>query len=138
MANKISTQVILDGQSQTIIKVTIEGDGSGEETNAVIFDASAYTPAVTNNLLREIKYLLNGFSATLYWDATANVMLIELDEGLQEEIDFTNGNTRYAGIPNNGGAGRTGDILISTTGLGAGDKGYLMLYVKKKDVPKIR
>jgi len=134
MANAINTQVIIDGKRSTVIKVTIEGDGTGEETDTVIFDASAYTPATDNNSLREIKYLLNGFSATLSWDATANVMLLELDDSLQEEINFST----YGGIPNNGGTGRTGDIVMTTVGLGAGDKGYIILYINKKDVPFIK
>jgi hypothetical protein len=134
----VSTQVILDGQHTTVIKVTIKGDAGGELTNAVIFDASAYTPATTNNRLRGIKYLFNGFSGTLFWDATTPVILIELDDSLQEEIDFTDVDGRYGGIPNNGGVGRTGDILLSTTGLDNGEIGYLILYVTKKDVPKIR
>ena len=138
MANTLNTQVILDGQYTTVIKITIEGDGSGEETKTIIFDASAYNPATTNNKLRGIKYLLNGFDADLFWDATTDVLIIALDENLQEEIDFTDVDTRYSGIPNNGGTGRTGDILISTNGLGATDTGYIILYINKKDVPKIR
>lgn len=138
MANAITTQVINDGQRNVVIKVTIVGDGSGEETKTVLFDASAYTPATTNNNLRRITYLLNGFDAVLYWDATTDVVLMPLDQDLQEDVDFTGENTRYGGIPNNGGAGRTGDILITTTGLGSGDVGYIVLHLNKKDVPKIR
>jgi hypothetical protein len=138
MANTISTQIILDGRYQTVTKVTIEGDGSGEETNTVIWDASGYTPVPVNNKLRKIIYLLNGFSGTLYWDATANVMLTELDDSLQEEVDYTWGDARYSGIPNNAGTGKTNDILITTVGLGAGDKGYIILYVDKSDIDNPR
>jgi len=138
MANEITTQVILDGRYQTVTKITIEGDGTGEETATVIWDASAYTPVPVNNKLRKIIYLQNGFSSTLYWDATANVMIMELDDSLQEEIDFSGGEGRYAGLPNNAGTGKTNDILITTVGLGAGDKGYIILYVDKSDIDNPR
>jgi hypothetical protein len=135
MANTITTQVIVDGSRNTIIKVFIIGDGSGEETNTVVFDASAYKTASTSNKLRKTCYNLNGFEAVLNWDATANVPLITLGQGHQEQIDFF----RYGGgLPNNGGAGRTGDILMTTTGLGAGDEGYIIFYINQREVPKER
>jgi len=135
MANTVTQQIIEDGKKNTIIKFFISGDGSGEETNYTLFDASAYITESTNNRLRKICYNLNGFDAVLYWDATLNVPIISLDEGLQEEVDFF----KYGGsLINNAGAGKTGNILITTTGLGAGDEGYLILHINQRKVPKER
>ena len=132
MANVITEQVIVDGPKNTIVKFFIVGDGSGEETNLVLYDASAYSTGSTNNRLRKISYNLNGFDAVLYWDATANVPIISLDQDLQEEVDFF----KYgASLINNAGAGKTGDILLTTTGLGAGDKGYIILHINQRKVP---
>lgn len=123
----LTTQVIVDGKRNSIIKVFITG--IADISKGVLYDASAYTPAVTENKLREIAYQLNGFSATLYWDATIDVPLITLDQDLQEEVDYF----RYGGgLVNNGGAGRTGDILITTKGLVAGKEGYIILYINKR------
>lgn len=137
MANDIQTQVLEDGNRNTIIKVTIVGDGTGDETDTVIFDASAYKTASTDNSLRQIKYNLNGFDATLYWDGAANVVLMTLDQDLQEDVDFSE-HGKYPALVNNAGAGRTGDILITTNGLGAGDEGYMVLYINQRNLDNPR
>lgn len=134
MANAIASQTIVDGAHALVVKVTIVGDGSGEETDTVILDASAYTPATTNYSLWKIWYCLNGFSAFLEWDATANVHLISLALDHPHYTDYE----CFGGIPNDGAAGRTGDILITTAGLGAGDSGHIIFFMKKREVPKIR
>lgn len=128
MPNAITSQTLVDGPRNTIVKITIVGDGSGEETNTVLFDASSYGYGSTNNKLMRIQYLLNGFDAVLYWDATANVVIKPLDQDIEEDSDFSDA----GGIINNGGTGRTGDILISTNGLGSGDEGYIVLYIKQR------
>jgi hypothetical protein len=130
MANTITTQVLNDGSITTAVKVTILGDGSGDETNTVIFDASAYDPAVTSNKLRKIDYTTVGASAVLLWDATANVPLMGLPADYSDSKSFIS----EGGLINQGGAGVTGDILISTTGLGSGDLITLVLVVDKRDI----
>lgn len=134
MANAIATQVIEDGNRDTIIKWTIVGDGSGDETKTIIFDASAYKIASIDNKLWKIQFSTVGASAILYWDATTDIPLISLPADHPQEFDFS----EYGGIPNNGGAGRTGDILITTSGLGAGEHMTIILYVKERSVPIAR
>uniref|UniRef100_A0A6M3KNC0 Putative structural protein n=1 Tax=viral metagenome TaxID=1070528 RepID=A0A6M3KNC0_9ZZZZ len=134
MANAIATQVIEDGNRDTIIKWTIVGDGSGDETKTIIFDASAYKIASIDNKLWKIQISTVGASAILYWDATTDIPLISLPADHPQEFDFS----EYGGIPNNGGAGRTGDILITTSGLGAGEHMTIILYVKERSVPIAR
>lgn len=129
MPNTIQTQVIVDGIRDTIIKIYILGDGSPDEVNTVIFDASAYRTQSTDNKLREICYQLNGFEATLYWGATANVPIITLEQDIQEEVDYF---PLGGGLVNNATTGRTGDILITTKGLDDGDDGYIILYLNQR------
>jgi hypothetical protein len=139
MAHIIQTQVLEDGNRNTIIKVYLASDGvSGELTDQVIFDASAYKTGSTDNSLAVIQYNLNGFDALLEWNATIDVPIITLDKDLQEEVSFWWGG-RYSGLINNGGAGRNGDILLTTSGFSAsGSKGYIWLHVLQRNVPKIR
>jgi len=130
MANIVTTQTILDGSRNTIIKVTILGDGSGELTNQIIFDSSAYANDTQNNKLWRIQYNLNGFGGTLYWDATTDVQLMSLTPNYAgDQKFFWNG-----GLVNNAGVGKTGDILLTTSGLGSIPQGTgeIILYVKKK------
>lgn len=128
MANTIDIQTIQDGDRITIIKVDIIGDGSGEETKTLIFDASTYLNTTTRKKLWQIEYEQTGFSSVLEWDATVDAQLITLEEGHHEE-----GHWKWmGGYSNTYFAGHTGDILLTTTGLGAGDRGYIILYIKHK------
>lgn len=129
MANTITKQTIVDGSKNLVIKIHILGDGTGEETNLVLVDASTYSPAFTNARLIGIHSSLVGFTTHLDWDATANVPLIDVPDyeyNLNgEQIGW------FGGIPNNAGAGRTGDILMTTVGLGANDHGTIILEIAK-------
>lgn len=136
MAHTITTQVLEDGNRNTCIKVNIKGDGaSGELAKAIIFDASAYKTGSTDNKLMSIDFCLNGFSVELFWDATVDVPLISMDKDISESMAYSH----CGGLINNGVAGRTGDILITTTGLAAttGD-GYIVFHIKERSVPQIR
>lgn len=126
MANVITTQVLKNSRKEVIVKVTVLGDGSGEETDTVIFDASDYDYMTDGNNLREIEYALSGFDIELEWHATANIPIINLVEDHQTWVDYE----RIGGIPNNAGAGRTGDILMTTVGLDDGDFGHIIFRIK--------
>lgn len=105
-------------------------------TDEVLYDASASDSQNTKNRLDGIIYQLDGFAAHLDWDATSNVSIMTLDESLQEEVNMSSykasTNPAFGGIPNNAGTGRTGDILITTTGMEVGDAGYIILTIKQR------
>jgi hypothetical protein len=133
MANTITVNTQLDGGRKLLLRIDIAGDGTGEETNTVLVDASALNEtfdglAVTDFRIDE--YIANfiGFSATLNWDATANVQALAIPEG-DSGFDFM---ARNHPIINRAGAGKTGDLLITTVGLGAGDTGTLLLNCSKR------
>lgn len=128
MANTIASQTIQDGSRNLVVKVTIIGDGSGEETNKIIVDASTFTPAFTNCKLMRIDYGFAGFAASLKWDGATDAELITLPADHTETQKYC----FIEGIPNNATT-PTGDILMTTVGLDAGDTGHLVLYIKKKD-----
>lgn len=127
MANSITTQTLQDGPKNLIVHLHIDGDGSGEETDTVIVDASTYSPAFTKASLLRVWGSLNGFNAHLSWDATTNTDLLAVPD-YEFNADFFS----FAGIVNDAGAGRTGDILLTTVGLGASDHGAIILWLKKK------
>jgi len=140
MAHAITTQVIIDGSKNTIIKVNIKGDtgDATELTNYVIFDASAYLTASTSNKLCRIQYCLNGFTAELFWDATTDIPLISLAKDHPQDHDFINDCMGFGGLVNNAGTGITGDILITTTGLASSKHdGFIIFYIKQREVPLV-
>lgn len=132
MAHSVVGQTIIDGTKTTVVKYTIKGDGSsGELTNFVLFDASAFKTASTSNKIMEIEYALNGFSAELLWDATTDIRALSLVKDYPYKADFW----KIGGLVNNAGTGKTGDILITTTGLSAkAYDGYILLTIFQKDV----
>lgn len=139
MPNTITRQTLVDGDRALIVKVNILGDGSGEETDTVLIDASTYSPAATENKLRKIEYCLNGFTATLEWDGATDAPLISLasDHPYFVQYDFCEDSLQSGGIVNNATT-PTGDVLITTAGLGAGDNGHIILYLAKRNPPHIR
>lgn len=125
MANAVARQVLVNGPTTYIVKLTIIGDGSGEETatrvNSVSGDMGT-TPKLMN-----IEGNLTGFSGQLLWDATSDVFCAQLPADFMTSQDFT----QTGGLPNNSGTGKTGDMLITTTGLGSGDSGSLVVWFTK-------
>lgn len=132
MANTISKQTILDGDRNLVVKVTIVGDNTGDESATQLIDMSTYAARTSDDApvdslqLLCVSSSLEGWSARLLWDATADVDLLHLPSGNYFD-DFQ----RFGGIPNNAGAGVTGDINITTVGLGT-ENGHLTLHFKKK------
>jgi len=131
MANTINTQELIDGTKRTINKIYLASDGvTGELSAQVVFDASAVNPATTDSTIERIRGYFIGFSALLEFDATANQPALVLPADDQFDFDFTDKFNN--GLPNDAGAGKTGDIVLTTTGFtAAGDIGWLEITVRK-------
>lgn len=103
-----TVQTILDGPRNVIIKV----DGLGPESDAKILTVSNLSPPCTRVRLYRITYNLeDSGTATdfqLLWDATTPLLLINLYGGNDADMDFSS----FGGLPNNAGAGVTGDVLL--------------------------
>ena len=130
MANTKTTVKLQDNAKWAIIKYNLVSDGT-EESASIVFNASDYTGGGTTSTSLSIDKLwatLNGASqAQLFFDATANLPAWALEEGTTV-LDFSD----VGGIPNPTGGGKTGDILITTLGLAAGDGISIILKLKKK------
>ena len=117
---------IHDGPKNHVVHIGIAGANS----DAVVVDASAINATsnpVTNLRLMRVEWGLDsaaGESALLEWDEDTDVTLFEFPEG-EGEHDFTT----IGGIPNPGGTGSTGDVLL-TNAIGLAN-GSLVLYFKK-------
>ena len=130
MANTVDIQKIIDGPRNAVIKIFLASDGaSGELADQIIVDVSTLEGAPSKVHLMAIDWCLRGFDVLLEWEATTDAPIITLTPesgagGFCWE--------KFGGIPNNGGAGVTGDLSITTTGFtAAGDNGFLLLSVTK-------
>lgn len=121
----IVPQIIVNGNTIAVVKYAIAGTGDGADE--VLFDASAMVASGIVNRLSKISFSLVGFSAILRWYATSSTDLISLPSDHPQEFDFS---CWHDGIPNNAGAGKNGDIVITTVGLTSGDHGFITLEVR--------
>ena len=134
MADALTSQIIQDGPRSAILKFTNISDGTGQAA-AVLVDVSTLsadplTNQVCNGVtLQTISYSNVGMGVELLWDANVNVPLLNLLQNWSDQLDFSD-----YGIPNNSGTGRTGDILVTTTGATAGDSYFLLLTLTKSYV----
>ncbi len=126
MANTVAKQLVLNGSRNYIIKVTITGDGSGELSAQILNSTTG--DLGTDDKLMAVQANFSGFAGTLLWDANTDVIATQI----VHDKDVHNKWWKTGGLVNNASTGKTGDILLTTQGLGAGDFGELTLYLKKK------
>lgn len=121
MADAVTTQVLLDGERLYIAKFTNISDGTGE--NKVIkIDVSSLNPniyglACNGVKINKIWATTHGLEVQMYWDATTDQYVWLIPQNTNYLMDFST----FGGIPNNAGAGSTGDLLFSTADASNGD-----------------
>ena len=131
MADAVTSQTIIDGERNCGMKFTNVSDGSGESAVAKV-DVSALASnaagvACSEVRVMRISHAIVGMSVQLFFDATSNVLLVELAESSNGHMEFED----FGGIPNNAGSGKTGDILFTTKGHSSGDTYSIVLEMVK-------
>jgi hypothetical protein len=122
MADAVTSQTILDGERLFIGKFTNISDSTGE-TGVVKIDVSALNPnsfglACTSVKINKIWAQTQGMSVDILWDASTDLICETIPENQFYFMDYSS----FGGFPNNAGAGKTGDVLFTTTGAAAGDR----------------
>lgn len=128
MANSITNRTLIGGvNSPRIIKyVHIISDGT-QEDGYVLFDNSEFWNDPTCGSVVNIKAMGSDALMFLEWDATVDDTLCAFNSGGDFELDFV----KFGGISNPGSAGATGDILLGTLGLEAGNQVTLIVEIKR-------
>jgi hypothetical protein len=104
---------IYDGARNCTFKLTDVSDGSGLSAQNVTNVGSLVPNPGVHLKVRKIRFAISGMSVRLQWAATTPADIVILNPG-EDILDFS---TIYSsGISNNGGAGATGDILLTTIG----------------------
>ena len=130
MATTLTNQILNDGERNAIVKIFIDGGSSATDLSEVI----AINKSELNGTFDDLKIMKiqpsipASFTVDLLWDADTNVNIISLADGQNVERDYRG----HGGLPNNAGAGKTGDILLTTTGVGNNDTGHIILEMKKR------
>ena len=131
MADAVTSQTIIDGERNCIIKFTNVSDGTGESAVAKV-DVSALASNAAGVACSEVRVMrvshaIVGMSVQMFLNATSNVLLMELAESSNGHMDFKD----FGGLPNNAGSGKNGDILFTTKGHSSGDTYSIVLEMIK-------
>lgn len=129
MADAVTSQTIFDGERMAVMKFTNISDGTGESAVLKV-DVSALAPSSFQRpcdgvTIERVHYSIGGMTVSVLWDATTDVPALVLAPG-QSTFDFAK-----IQVPNNSGAGKTGDICFTTIGASAGDSYTIMLEMVK-------
>jgi len=130
MADAVTSQTLVDGTQRAVFKFTNISDGTGE-SGVVKIDVSALAPfqgePCTGVSLQRVDAMTAGMGLNLLWDATTDVVALTFGEADFISLDFS----RFGGITNNAGAGKTGDLLFTTVGAASGDRYTVVIEVLK-------
>ena len=132
MADAVATTTIIDGPRKAVIYCTDTSDGDGEAAVTKV-DVSSLSQSpdldtCTGVRLEKVVFSNVGMGVKILWDATADVIALELPADYSDTLDFSD----ISGLPNYAGSGKTGDIQFTTVGATSGDTYSITLYCVKE------
>ena len=132
MANTVTVRTLVDGPRQAELHVYIAGDGSGDLSAQVIVDGSTLSPAPSKLTIERLEGNFNGFTGLVLFDATTDVPAVVIPDAAGGGQFYFPFQKHYGGLPPPSSAtGLAGNLLLTTTGLGSGDKGHMVIKVRK-------
>jgi len=131
MADTVASQTLVDDIKIAVFKFTNISDGSGESAVKKI-DVSALSTnqqgqACTRVTIDEIWWQCNGMKVQVLFDASTDLLCIELGENQSGHHDYSS----FGGLTNNAGSGVTGDIMFTTVGHSSADTYTITMKVRK-------
>ena len=132
MADAVTSTTLMDSDRVAIIQLTSTSDGTGEaavkKVDVSALSDSSTGQACTGVRLAKIVYSTFGMSVKLLWDATTDTICWDLNADYTTDEDFT----EFGGVRNTAAAsGKTGDIMLTTTGHSDGDSYVIVLTLYK-------
>ena len=127
MADAVTSQILHEGPRNVVMKFTSISDGTGESAAQKV-DVSAFAIPASGVKIERIDFFTSGMGVDILWDAAANVVAFSIPQdqwGSYNMVDF-------GGIPNNSGAGSTGDILFTTNMQQDGDRYTIILHLVRE------
>jgi hypothetical protein len=136
-ADAVTSQTLQDADDFAIMRFTNLSDGTGESAVLKVdvsgLDVSGRNGAACSGVeIESIEYSVSGMSVSLLWDADTDVRATVLGGSagaISGKMDFLMAGPH--GLTNNAGAGKTGDILLTTTGHTSGDSYDITLKMRK-------
>lgn len=126
MADAVTSQILVDGTRNVVMKFTNISDGTGESAVTKV-DVSALQGAPSAVRIDKIHAATFGMAVNILWDATSDVTAFVVPTDCAGCFDFTG----FGGLKNNAGSGVTGDIQFTTIGHTSGDTYTIILEMSK-------
>lgn len=127
MADAVTSQTLIDGGRNVVMKFTNVSDGTGESAVTKV-DVSALIGSPSEVKITKIVAATSGMAVNILWDADTDVTAFVVPDGANEEYEFC----EFGGLINNAGAGVTGDIKFTTIGHTANDTYSIILHMTKR------
>ncbi len=133
MADAVTATTVIDGARTAVIYCINTSDGTGEAAVTKV-DVSGLSSlqngtACTGVRLEKVSFSTVGMSVKLLWDASTDVIAVELPADYSDTLDYSD----VSGLPNVAAAsGKTGDIQLTTVGHTSGDTYSVVLYCLKE------
>jgi hypothetical protein len=126
MANVFTTQILEEGPRNAVIKLVAVLDTSNQSLVTAVdistLNQGGTGPTPTALRIDHIDYSISDqLGVQLLWDATTDVVAVALAG--REDFSFKG----FGGLTNNAGAGKTGNILVQTTGWASGTQTYTIV-----------
>ena len=134
MANSLSIQILEEGPRNAVVKLVGVLDTSNQSAVLAIdlstLNQGGLGPTPTAVRIDMVDYSISDqLSVQFLWDATTDVVALALVG--REDMNFKG----FGGVNNNAGAGKNGNILITTTGYTSGTQVYtIVLQMVKQGV----
>lgn len=127
MADAVTSQTLLDGERLAIFKFTNISDGTGEAAVTKI-DVSGLNPNANSLACNGVKInkiwgQTDGMGVDILWDADTDLIACSVPQNQFYLMDYSS----FGGLPNNAGAGKTGDVKFTTYGAASGDRYTLIV-----------
>lgn len=127
MADAVTSQTLLDGPRNAVVRLTNTSDGTGESAVLKV-DVSGLSGAPAAVRIDRIEFSTKTMGVNLLWDASTPVQIIHLPANFAEELDFS----QSGGLYNTKATGWTGDIKLTTTGHASAAQYSIVLHMTKK------
>ncbi len=132
MADAVTSQTIIDGPKNAVMKFTNVSDGSGEsavtKVDVSALSNSANGDTCTGVVIERLWWQCIGMKVQILWDATSDQFCIELGENQSGNHDYT----VFGGLTNNAGSGKTGDLNFTTVGASSADTYSIIMHMRKE------
>ena len=113
MSNQINTQILVDGASNAVVKITGVLDTSDVSATDVV-DPASFSPVPTGFRIDHIDYAIaDDLEVRLLWDGTSDVDILPISG--RGRMSFWN----FGGLQNNA-TNKTGKIQLMTNGYSVG------------------